>query len=301
MAEAKNLGWERLKNFIAGSVSGFALVAAGHPFDTIKVRMQSQGASTATHPRFSGPLDCLKQSIRREGFRSLYKGALAPFLLTGGINSILFGLQGICVSEIVAKDPNNVTLGETMRAAVLSGAMISVIVAPMEGVKARLQVQYNQVGVPAKYKGPFDCARQLIATEGLRKGLYRGWLPTCLSRASNYSYFGGYYLMMQLLGAGEQVKDENGKKKLSPLASIVAGGGAGIFYWLSCFPIDVVKNRMMTDPTVGGMTDTIRTIYARDGYRGFFRGFTPCLMRAFPANASVFLAFATTMHILNAF
>jgi solute carrier family 25 carnitine/acylcarnitine transporter 20/29 len=43
---------------------------------------------------------------------------------------------------------------------------------------------------------------------------------------------------------------------------------------------------------------TMRMIYRKDGWRGFFLGFTPCLARAFPANAAAFLAFEWTMSML---
>ena len=48
----------------------------------------------------------------------------------------------------------------------------------------------NGVIQPAPYKGPVDCARRVYRTLGIRHGLYRGWLPTCLARMSNYAYFG---------------------------------------------------------------------------------------------------------------
>lgn len=42
-------------------------------FDTIKVRLQ-------TNPKFAGPIDCLKQTLRNEGFRGVYKGASPPLV-----------------------------------------------------------------------------------------------------------------------------------------------------------------------------------------------------------------------------
>ena len=38
--------------------------------------------------------------------------------------------------------------------------------------------------------------------------------------------------------------DESGKK-LTLGASVAAGGTAGVAYWLSCYPMDVIKNRIM--------------------------------------------------------
>ena len=42
-----------------------------HPFDLTKVRLQSQVLDAQA--RFSGPLDCLVQTFRKEGVRGLYR------------------------------------------------------------------------------------------------------------------------------------------------------------------------------------------------------------------------------------
>lgn len=49
-------------------------------------------------------------------------------------------------------------------AGVLAGWTVSLIAAPVEHVKARLQVQYNARGNKEgmKYKGPIDCVKKLV-------------------------------------------------------------------------------------------------------------------------------------------
>jgi hypothetical protein len=69
-------------------VPAFLTAQAGHPFDTIKVRLQTDHAR-----RFRGPLDCLTTTVRGEGLRALYKGVTPPLVATGVINSLLFGMQ----------------------------------------------------------------------------------------------------------------------------------------------------------------------------------------------------------------
>jgi solute carrier family 25 carnitine/acylcarnitine transporter 20/29 len=49
--------------------------AVGHPFDTVKVRLQTSNVS-----QFKGPVDCLMQTVRLEGFAGLYKGATPPLV-----------------------------------------------------------------------------------------------------------------------------------------------------------------------------------------------------------------------------
>jgi solute carrier family 25 carnitine/acylcarnitine transporter 20/29 len=47
----------------------------GHPFDTIKVRLQ-----TTDRSQFKGPWDCLRQTLRNEGVKGIYKGATPPLV-----------------------------------------------------------------------------------------------------------------------------------------------------------------------------------------------------------------------------
>lgn len=260
----------------------------------------------------------MKQAVQKEGVRGVYKGMAAPLVMTGLVNSALFGMQFNLVGAMVAKKEgvnSDTPAAELQRrattldhctAAVIGGSIISVLVTPMEGVKARLQVQYAAGGKGAGvggviYKGPWDCARRLINSElGWRRGLYRGWLPVCLCRMSNYAYFGSYTAISGAIGDRVGVKKG---EKLPVGAALLAGGSAGFCYWLSCYPIDVVKARMQAAPDVlppvyKGMTHAFKTIYRQEGYRAFFAGFTPCVLRAFPANAAAFVGFELALRAL---
>ena len=270
-----------------------SLILTGHPFDTIKVRLQKEGTSG----KFNGPLSCLTQTVRKEGLKALYKGVTPPLFATGIINSILFGLQGAIIPLIAkSKSVEGATTFEVSQSAILTGGIVSVVVAPIEGIKARLQVQYGANAHELKYKGPVDAFKQIYNKLGLRNGIYRGWLPCAFTRMSNYAYFGSYAYIKSWM-------TPEGGGKLNMSASVIAGGLAGISYWLSCYPFDVVKNRMMAAadtkvPTYKNMRACFKTIYKHEGIKGFFSGFTPCLLRAFPANAACFVTFEIVMSIL---
>jgi solute carrier family 25 carnitine/acylcarnitine transporter 20/29 len=167
--------WPPTRNFIAGYFSGMALVLAGHPFDTVKVRLQTQGMGG----RFKGPLDCVMQTVRHEGvrgllwwavhvsvltlyaqLRGLYKGVSPPLFMTGIVNSVLFGLMGVTTRAVKADKDAPTQIKDIALAAVITGFEISFLVTPMEGIKARLQVQYRnaQQGVAGEqlYKYAFN-------------------------------------------------------------------------------------------------------------------------------------------------
>ena len=63
------------KGFIAGVASGITKCTVGHPFDTIKVRLQ-----TTQDAQFRGPLDCVLQTVRKEGVKGFYKGMSPPLV-----------------------------------------------------------------------------------------------------------------------------------------------------------------------------------------------------------------------------
>ena len=74
---------------------------------------------------------------------------------------------------------------------------------------------------------------------------------------------------------------------------ILAGGLAGIGAWLPCYPQDVLKARIQMSST------TLRYEINRIGVRDAWRGFSFCLLRAFPANAATFITYEWCKQMLS--
>lgn len=67
---------QSLRALVAGGVGGVCAVVVGHPFDLVKVRMQ-----TAEKGVYSGAMDVVKKTIAKEGLaRGLYAGVSAPLV-----------------------------------------------------------------------------------------------------------------------------------------------------------------------------------------------------------------------------
>jgi solute carrier family 25 carnitine/acylcarnitine transporter 20/29 len=98
----------------------------------------------------------------------------------------------------------------------------------------------------------------------------------------------------------------------SGAATFLSGGLAAEAFWLTAFPFDVVKNRMMADslhsPKYPTMKSAFLSVWDHHGkdaslarrIRTYYTGFTPCLLRAFPTNALALLAFEATMKLMGA-
>lgn len=85
---AAGQGEEAIKDVVCGSVAGVVGKYIEYPFDTIKVRLQSQPDNLPL--RYTGPLDCFKKSLQRDGFLGIYRGISAPLVGAAVETSSLF-------------------------------------------------------------------------------------------------------------------------------------------------------------------------------------------------------------------
>lgn len=78
-AEAKaaaSTSLSQLRSFVAGGFGGVCAVISGHPFDLVKVRLQ-----TAEKGVYSSAIDVVKKSVAKDGLRrGLYAGVSAPLV-----------------------------------------------------------------------------------------------------------------------------------------------------------------------------------------------------------------------------
>lgn len=95
--------------------------------------------------------------------------------------------------------------------------------------------------------------------------------------------------MVKLLG-------KETKNDLHPVAVLASGGLAGATSWGIMFPVDVLKSRMQTasSPSPLSLRQAFRAVNAELGLHGFYRGWSAAVLRAFPANGSLFLGVEMT-------
>jgi solute carrier family 25 carnitine/acylcarnitine transporter 20/29 len=223
------------KDLLAGTSAGVVSVLVCHPLDTIRVRLQ-----TAPAGRFTGVGDVVRQTIRGEGARALYKGIASPLLAQGLQKATMFFSFGLAKRTLAgdgAGAGQTLPLPHLFLCGSFAGMANSLVASPFELVRNRLQVQYHRHISSAQYKGPFDCARQIVAQSGVRS-LWLGVGPMMLRDAPGV---GAWYCTFEgvrrlLVPAGEDPATTPKWKIL------VAGAAAGVGFWTCAFPQDTIKN-----------------------------------------------------------
>jgi solute carrier family 25 carnitine/acylcarnitine transporter 20/29 len=278
------------KDFVAGQCAGMAKVVVGHPLDTIKVVMQTQSPALTTTA-------CCRHILVCDGVLGFFQGMLAPLLVRGSINATLFAVFGATAQKL-AQVRNRAAVSELSFADLaLCGAVAGVSTAPLSGptelIKSQLQVQR---GRGAQYVGTVQFTLQLLRAHGAAP-LARGLGATVVREAPAYAaYYSVYYA-----GKRQLVSIFPGEGTLA--VQVPAAQLAGIAYWTCCYPIDVAKSVMQTEPLCGSpqhrnVVAAIRAIVDTQGPTTLLKGIGPCYLRTLIAAPATFVTYEAVRSFL---
>ncbi|GAA5905744.1 hypothetical protein JCM6882_000448 [Rhodosporidiobolus microsporus] len=265
-------------DFFAGTVAGIASLLTGHPFDTVKVRLQTQDTSKAgrggAERYYRNAFHAFARVAKEEKLSGLYKGVLGIALM----NASVFTSYKFAMTSLLPSPDAEPTLAQITLAGSASGIFTSLLTTPIERLK--ILQQSSSVGASARLTPSF---LSLVRTLPLRE-LYRGFLPTLLRDTAYGPYFlvyeyvvrGGDFGLSSLSwfgggggGEGERRRrhvkadlvdeveselfgsvDAEGKREegAGAVRVLIAGGLAGIAGWGATFPIDVLKTRIQSVP-----------------------------------------------------
>ncbi|KAH9950431.1 mitochondrial carrier [Amylocystis lapponica] len=302
MAEETKSGHVRFVGALAGTGSGLTKVAVGHGFDTVKIRIQCSPPGT-----YRGAIDCLIQTIRNESIFALYKGATPPAVGWAAIDSVLLGslhnyrlflIRHEFTEPVPGADTRRLTLAGHGLAGLCAGLTSALLATPMEVLKVKLQLQLQRSAGDRQFKGPIDCARQVVHSQGV-SGLWTGFAGSLAFRSNFFWMFMSFEALMrgfsQLQGTQYEIS--------TPAANFLSGGLASLGFWCMGIPADNIKNRMMASAHTSARPSfiaTARDIHAVGGVRGYYRGLAPSLLRAFPSNAAALWVYEGLMRAFGA-
>jgi ornithine carrier protein len=274
-----------------------------YPFDTVKVRLQSQPDGVPL--RYSGPLDCFRQSIHKDGFRSLYRGISAP--LTGAAieNSSLF------FSYRVAKDflqstiypSESLPFSGLLISGAISGAFTSILLTPVELVKCKMQVPSTS----GTKTGPLSIIATVFRHSGIF-GLWRGQMGTLIRETGGSSaWFGSYEGVSALFRSYSSKGQSHTNTPATPLPlhqQMLAGAAAGVSYNFIFYPADTIKSRMQTEDIAlsserRSFWSVGKSLWKQQGLKGLYRGCGITVARSAPSSAFIFSIYEGLNHYLG--
>lgn len=309
---------------------------------------------TAPPGMFNGSMDCLMQTVRKEGLKAVYKGVTPPLLGWMVMDTALVSLYALgwididvlpsllgslnVYKGIIARNFYHTNDRMQMHwfghgiAGAMSGVTVSFLAAPVEHIKARRQVMYDDTrkvmgmflffncisvtitnpsvsvvknpGAAVTSIPPTPTPRQIatrIFNENGFFALWHGLRATIAFRAFFFVWWGSQH---ELRGYMES------RTSLSTNAlNFWSGALSAQLFWVFAHPFDVVKQNIMIDPLIPGTskgekygsswTKAVRGIYAEAGPRGFVKGFWPSMLRAAPTNGVAFAIFEMSKALMD--
>ncbi|KAI8064681.1 mitochondrial carrier domain-containing protein [Gongronella butleri] len=294
----------QLDDLAFGSVAGLVGKFVEYPFDTVKVRLQTQPLD---RPLYSGPMNCIMHMLKTEGVKSFYKGMASPLVGSMVENAALFvgygqvqqviraysmtGKEQDAWRDLSPEERPPLSLSQLVLAGTLSGVIASFVLTPVELVKCKLQVMRER-------HRPMDVISAVMRQHGAA-GFYRGYLATMLREAGGGAcWFGFYeYTCAQFIARRQQHESRLvTKADLAPTELMLGGALGGMAYNASLYPVDVIKSHMQTDDVLGAQrqrsfVQTARQIYTTGGINAFYRGCGITVLRSAPTSAIIFMTF----------
>ncbi|ORY37597.1 mitochondrial thiamine pyrophosphate carrier 1 [Rhizoclosmatium globosum] len=177
------------------------------------------------------------------------------------------------------KEKRHITKLQNAASGALAGVISRLVIAPLDVVKIRFQLQTTSPSVKPKYRGITQSLILIAREEGLR-ALWKGnWPAEYLYLTYGALQFLVYHETMPLLASSTS-------SFLNPTAqSVVAGAFAGSIATLGTYPLDLLRTRFAMQGTtkvyqslIGACGEIGRT----EGIRGFYRGVWPSILQIAP-------------------
>lgn len=246
-----------LKEFVLTSASGMVFgattIVVGHPFDSVKTKMQAQANYLET-PKFR---KAVADVWKNEGLLGFWKGWLPPLVASSIFRSFMFSAFEVAYTQM-GKMRQTKTWADkkffyvcpwsyrTVAGGLAGGTARAMIETVSENMKVKRQTGQNWEW----------------------KGLYRGagaqWVTTT-------GMFTSFMIMVGMARDYTNLME-------SKAGNFVVGAIAGTLCWYIVWPFEYVKNQIQAETTGVGNTIMERWKFAMQeagGIRGLYRGFVP--------------------------
>jgi len=279
------------RDLFGASIGSVCCCYIGQPFDTLKVRMQ-------TSPnQFSSVLGSSSQILRNEGIAAFWKGAVPTSCGMMLENCMAFGVNAALKRAFPDTNNDGTTkegppsLTNAFAMGAITGCCSATVLVPFEIIKAKTQISTE------RHITSQQIVRQMIHKQGF-KSFFVGFEGQLMRDSCFYAlFFGGYQLSCYTFRKFfPSMPDE--------LNYFLSGGLAGMGGALFAIPFDVPKTNIQSrydTKVVGSYFPELVKIARERGIVGLYAGLRPTLIRAFPANAALFLGVESGKELFDNF
>ncbi|ORZ00219.1 mitochondrial carrier domain-containing protein [Syncephalastrum racemosum] len=263
--------------FYFGGAASCVAATVSHPLDLTKTRLQNLKGKGKT-----GMFSTMVKIASKEGPFRLYAGLSAALLRQATYSTVRFGVY----DKLKQSLPGQPTIWQLLACSSTAGALGGACGNPGDVINVRMQSD-GQLPLHQRrnYRNALDGVFRIAREEGVT-ALFRGLGPN-VNRAilMTSSQCVSYDLFKDLLMTNAILREG---LTLHFTASVLAGFVATTV----CSPVDVIRTRIMAASASEGSVSSLRLMahmYKAEGFRSFFKGWTPAFMRVSPQTIITFI------------
>nr|KYP48988.1 hypothetical protein KK1_029289 [Cajanus cajan] len=281
----------RSRYFIAGGIAGAASRTATAPLDRLKVVLQVQTGRASIMP-------AVMKIWQQDGLLGFFRGNGLNVVKVAPESAIKFYAYEMLKNVIGGGEEGKADIGTAGRlfAGGMAGAVAQIAIYPMDLVKTRLQTCASDGGRVPKLG---TLTKDIWVHEGPR-AFYRGLVPSLLGMIP--------YAGIDLT-AYDTLKDLSKRYVLydsdpGPLVQLGCGTVSGALGATCVYPLQVIRTRLQAQPmnkssAYKGMSDVFWKTLKDEGFRGFYKGLIPNLLKVVPAASITYMVYESMKKSLD--
>jgi len=324
---------------LAGGLAGCVAKTTVAPLDRVKILFQASNPDFQKYSgTWTGVFRAARDINTKDGFRGLFQGHSATLLRIFPYAAIKF-MAYDQVHDYLMPTPSSETNLRRFAAGAFSGTLSVLFTYPLELIRVRLAFETRTVESSARptlsrtistiyheglhnplpsatsaplnvsLKPPKKPLSRIFNTFPILK-FYRGFSVTIIGMVpyAGTSFLVWGYLRAHYLAPARRSSDSSSsphtKPPSRPVADLVIGAISGATAQTVSYPFEVVRRHMQVGGLIRpshwvGWGETVRDVWARAGWRGFFVGLSIGYLKVVPMTAVSFMCWEGGKRVLG--
>lgn len=273
----------RSKYFIAGGIAGATSRTATAPLDRLKVMLQVQTTRSSV-------VSAVTTIWKQDNIRGFFRGNGLNVVKVAPESAIKFYAFEMLKKVIGDAQGNNSDIGAAGRllAGGVAGGIAQTAIYPMDLIKTRLQTCASEGGRAPKLG---TLTKNIWIQEGPR-AFYRGLLPSVIGMIPYAGIDLAVYDTLKDMSKKYIIHDSDP----GPLVQLGCGTISGTLGATCVYPLQVIRTRLQAQSSNSsdaykGMFDAFCRTFQHEGFRGFYKGLLPNLLKVVPAASITYMVY----------